>query len=454
MLDSLKHKFEIYGNRTAIISNAVYYTYNQLLKGIFTNYQSLKSDIPEGSITILKGGFDFDSICTLFALALNKNIIVPVTETSVAEVNQRIAVSGADFEIDVSGNGMTIRKTDLSVPSNQLIDSLKDNKHSGIILFSSGITGEPKAMVHNFDHFIESYLERKVKNLNFMALLLFDHIGGLNTLMTSIFSGAVITIPSSKEPETICAESEKYKVNILPASPTMLNLILISGAHLRYDLSSIKIITYGTEPMPEGLLLKLNSAFPRTRFMQTYGTSETGISKMSSKSSSSLKVKFDDPDTEYKIVDNELWIKSKTTIIGYLNSSMDRFTEDGWFKTGDLVEIDNEGYINITGRNNEVINVGGLKVLPQEVESVLMSIPEIDNCIVYGEENAITGNIVVADIQLKKSVETSQSLIDEREARLLIKNYCREKLERYKIPVKLKFVEVIEYNERYKKIRK
>jgi len=66
-----------------------------------------------------------------------------------------------------------------------------------------------------------------------------------------------------------------------------------------------------------------------------------------------------------------LWLKSKTQIMGYLNAPMDSFTEDGWFKTGDLVEVTDDGYIKIIGRSKEVINVGGEKVLPAEVESII-----------------------------------------------------------------------------------
>lgn len=105
------------------------------------------------------------------------------------------------------------------------------------------------------------------------------------------------------------------------------------------------MITYGTEPMPDSLLLKLKTFFPRVKFLQTFGTSETGISQTTSKSSDSTFLKIDDPNTEIKIVRGELWIRSKTQVMGYLNSSLERFTEDGWFKTGDLVEEASDGYI-------------------------------------------------------------------------------------------------------------
>ncbi len=447
MMQQITKKLSLYGDRTAIVDMDTGYTYADLVKNISLKFEEIKGAISQGETVILRSGYNFESISLLFALALNRNIIVPVTDIPDKEVDLRRDISAASREISITNGELTITHLRSATDKNNLIERLREAGHPGIILFSSGITGEPKGMVHDLQHLLDSYLTKKSKSLSFLALLLFDHIGGLNTLFTALFSGAKLVISPSRDPEMICRQCEKHKVNILPASPTLLNLILISSSYRHYDMSSVKIITYGTEPMPEGLLLKLNEALPGTRFMQTYGTSETGISKMSSKSSTSLRVRFDDPDTEYKIVNGELWIKSTTTIIGYLNSPMDRFTEDGWFKTGDLVDIDEEGYLYFTGRNNEIINVGGLKVLPQEVESVLMRIPVVDNCVVYAEKSPITGNIVAADIQLQKGTV-------ENEARQEIRTYCRENLDRFKIPVKIYFVEAVEFNDRFKKIRK
>lgn len=447
MHDLINNKLSRYSNQKAIIDNDKEYTYNDLLNNINVKLATIRPEIQPGEIVILKSDYTFHGISALFALAINRNIIVPVPEKVENEIPVRTKISGATKQIYINGEKVVVNKITIKETDNTLILKLRESGHPGIILFSSGITGQPKAMVHDLHQFLQPFFLKKSKSLNFMALLLFDHIGGINTLFTALFSGAVLTIPPSNDPDIICAQSERHRVNILPASPTMLNLILISGAFTQYDLKSIKIITYGTEPMPEGLLHKLNQAFPGVRFMQTYGTSETGISKMSSKSSTSLRVKFEDPDTEYKIVDGELWIRTSTTIMGYLNAEMDKFTEDRWFKTGDLVEQDEEGYLFITGRNNEIINVGGLKVLPQEVESVLMKIPFIENCIVYGEKSPITGNIVASDIQLSHNK-------NEIEARSEIKQFCRDNLERYKIPVKIKFVDNIRFNDRFKKIRK
>ena len=298
---------------------------------------------------------------------------------------------------------------------------------------------------YNLDNLIDTYKDKRGKRLVFLIFLMFDHIGGLNTLLNCLSMNVAMVFPENREPDHVAHLIEKYKVNILPASPTFLNLMLIGECPAHYDLTSLRMITYGTEPMPESLLVKLKYAFPRVKFLQTFGTSETGISTTSSYSSTSTFLKIDDPNTEYKIINGELWLRSKTQIMGYLNSSMERFTDDGWFKTGDMVE-EKDGYIKIIGRNSDIINVGGEKVLPSEVESVLFQMPHVNDCIVYGEKNPITGQMVVAKVLYNEDIKAS-------ELKKLVVEFCKDKLTRYKIPAKVVKMSDSEFTERYKKKR-
>ena len=275
----------------------------------------------------------------------------------------------------------------------------------------------------------------------------FDHIGGINTLLNTLAMGAKIIFPSNRNPDDIASLIEMHQIHILPASPTFLNMMLMAKVHERFNLRSLKMITYGTESMPESLLKKLKSSFPRTRLLQTFGTSETGISQTSSRSSGSLDIKINDPSLEYKIVEGELWLKSKVQVMGYLNASMESFTEDGWFKTGDLVEELEEGFIKIKGRAKEVINVGGEKVLPNEVESLLLSMDEIRDVMVFGAPNIITGQTVVCELVLG-------TILTTKEIKKRIRMFCKNKIEQYKIPTKVIIVEKVNFGSRFKKIRR
>jgi len=133
--------------------------------------------------------------------------------------------------------------------------------------------------------------------------------------------------------------------------------------------------------------------------------------------------------------------------MGYLNASMDSFTEDGWFKTGDVVENVGDGFIRIVGRTKEVINVGGEKVLPAEIESVILEVPDVKDVLVKAIPSIVTGQTVFAQVVIDVDV-------DSKLVKKAIKKYCRDNLDRYKQPTKIEIVNRTEYSGRFKKIRK
>ena len=440
MIDKFKDN-----DQTAIIYDGKKYSYNELYIKIKEIESFIKDKIKSGEVVAILADYSFVSIALFFALYENKNIIAPITSTSKKEIDGKVKESFSTKIINLEDENLVITNIK-SEASHKIINDLQNSKCAGLILFSSGSTGAPKAMIHNLDTLVDSYGDKKQKQINMLVFLMFDHIGGINTLLNILSMNATMIIPQNRNADDICKLIEEYKIAVLPSSPTFLNLILINRSYEKYDLSSLRMITYGTETMPEGLLNRLKAVFSKVKFLQTFGTSETGIAATSSKSSNSTFMKIDDENLEYKIVDNELWLRSKTQILGYLNRSMESFTNDGWFKTGDLVELDNEGFIKIIGRNKEIINVGGQKVLPSEVESVLLGMDEIEDCLVYGEQNAITGQSVSCDVVLKHG-------IDDSGFKILVRKFCKDKLDNFKIPTRVNVVQKTEFTERFKKSR-
>ena len=436
-------KFKSFNSKNAIVFEDRIYTYEEFVKQIKDYKNILDKHNISSKVVVILGDYSFYNLALFFALYENKNIIVPITSNIKKVQDDFIEESFCQTIIKTDEKNLLIQNLKTTY-SHNMIDNLREKNSSGLILFSSGSTGKPKAMIHNLDTLIDSFKDKKEKSMNMLVFLMFDHIGGLNTVFNALCMGACLIIPKIKDAKTICELIEKYKIMVLPSSPTFLNLILISEEYKNYDLSSLRMITYGTETMPQSLLLKLKEVFPKVKFLQTFGTSETGISTTSSKSSNSLFMKLEDINGEYKIVENELWLRSKTQVLGYLNASMDSFTSDGWFKTGDLVEVDGE-YIKIIGRAKEVINVGGQKVLPAEVESVILSMEEISDCMVYAEQNAITGQTVVCDVVLNKNIEN----IKKR-----VRVFCKDRLDAYKIPTKVNVVDKTNFSDRFKKIRR
>ena len=205
------------------------------------------------------------------------------------------------------------------------------------------------------------------------------------------------------------------------------------------------MVTYGTEVMLESTLLRFHELFPNIKLLQTYGLSEIGIMRSKSKSSDSLWVKIGGEDFKTRVVDGILEIKAQSAMLGYLNAPSP-FTDDGWFHTGDSVIIDGE-YMKILGRKSEIINVGGLKVYPAQVESVLQTMDGVEDIAVSGEENALTGQMVKARVKLSTNEKAS-------EFKRRMKMFCKGKLENFQIPQKVVLVDDTMYGERFKKMRR
>jgi acyl-CoA synthetase (AMP-forming)/AMP-acid ligase II len=247
-----------------------------------------------------------------------------------------------------------------------------------------------------------------------------------------------------RDPDAVLAAIERHRVELLPTSPTFLNLVLLSEAYERHDLSTLKTVTYGTEPMPETTLKRFHELFPKITLLQTYGLSEVGILRSKSKSSDSLWVKVGGEGFETRVVEGILQIKARSAMLGYLNAASP-FTEDGWFNTNDAVEVDGE-YIRILGRQSEMINVGGEKVYPAEVESVIQSMDNVAAVTVHGERNPITGQIVCARV-------TPLHAEDPKALAARVKAFCRQRLQLFKVPVKVSIIEDRQYSDRFKKTR-
>ena len=359
-----------------------------------------------------------------------------------AEHPAKLAQVNAQWIVTTDGYAWNLLPRIDEASAHPLFQQLHASGAAGLVLFSSGTSGQPKAMVQNLNTLLATYAERHPNGLPVLALLGFDHIGGLNTLFGALAAGAPVVVPASRAPVDVAAAIAVYHVAVLPASPTFLNLLLAAG--VEGDLASLRVITYGTEPMPESLLHRLKAAFPRVRFIQTFGTSETGITRTSSPEAGSTFLRFDDPNLEWKVIDDELWLRSRTQIAGYLNASNERFTADGWFRTGDKVEQGPEGTIRILGRMGEMINVGGEKLMPAEVESVVLGVPGVADCRVHGEAHPLTGQTVAVDVV---SFTTDQEAL-----RSAIRIACRERLARHKIPTRVTFVPSVS-GERMKKTR-
>ena len=430
--------------KSALLWNNKFYTYKYINDSIeYWSKQIELEGIVEKSIVGLSGDFSPNTIAILFSLIKLDCIVVPFNYGQRDKNKTKYKIANIEFLIEVDQKDHVTFKKLTNSKNHELYDSLINLDTAGLVMFTSGTSGVPKAAVHDLAKLLEKFRYRR-KALRTINFLLFDHWGGLNTMFHVLSNGGAVIIAKDRKPESICKLIEKYKIELLPTSPTFLNLMLLSGSYKSYDLNSLKIISYGTEPMPEYTLKALNKLFPQVKILQTYGLIELGVLRSKSEKNDSLWVKIGGEGYKTRIIDGILQIKAESAMLGYLNAPSP-FTEDGWFITGDEV-LQKGDYIKILGRRSEIINVGGEKVYPAEVESVIQELDFVSDVEIYAEKNPILGNIVCAKVKID-----NQSDIDDIEVK--IKSYCRSKLESFKIPIKLKLVDQDIHSFRFKKIR-
>jgi acyl-CoA synthetase (AMP-forming)/AMP-acid ligase II len=402
-----------------------------------------RREIRPGSTLAVCGDYSPRLCALLIAALLNRNIVVPLAAATARRWNNMMDVAEVEFMIEFDEHdNRQITGRDCKV-AHPLLLRLVEHGAAGLILFSSGSTGQSKASALDFDRLLEKFRSSRPAHRTLVFLLL-DHIGGVNTLSHVLCHGGTLVPVRERTPEAVCVAIEKHHIQLLPTTPTFLRMLLISDAIKHHDLSSLEIVTYGTEPMPTSTLAAIREALPRVRFKQTYGLSELGIMPTQSRSSDSLWLKLGTAGFEHRIVDGVLWLRSGSAMLGYLNAPSP-FDEEGWFNTQDIVEVEGE-YVRIVGRKSELINVGGEKVHPTEIENVLLQLDNVRDATVFAKPSAVTGQVVGARI-------TPVRPEDPEALKQRVRAFCRAHLERFKVPAAIEIMHADHHGDRFKKVR-
>jgi len=400
--------------------------------------------IGPGTVCGVLGDYSPQISALFFALMQAKAIIVPFTRQIEHEMPMFMEIAGVQrlFRFDFQDT-WSIESFE-KVPQNGLVKTFLGRQTAGLIVFTSGSTGKPKGILHDCERVMRKFVAER-SGWRTILFLMMDHFGGFNTFLSAFaYGGTGICVPD-RTPEAVCRTIEQSRATLLPTTPTFLNLLLASGSYRGFDLSSIQMITYGTEVMSETTLQKVKMVFPRAQLKQTYGLSELGVLRSKSESDGSVWVKIGGDGFEIKIVDNMLWVRSEANMVGYLNAP-NPFDVDGWMPTGDQVEVKGE-YMRILGRKSDMINVGGQKVFPIEVETVLLQDENIREAIVYGVKHSLMGQVVHARVSLYQPEEPE--VLTER-----LRKLCLTQFAKYKVP--MRFVIVDEQSQRgvrFKKLR-
>jgi len=442
VIEWLLERIDAGGDRPAVGTSSIVCTYFGLSAAIAARRAALaQAGIGPGTVVSLEGDYGPASIAAFLALTAAGAVIVPISSDSAAQRDALLETAQVEARLHASSG--VIAWTGRTA-SHLLYDKLRSAKHPGLVLFTSGSTGKHKGAVHDLIALLEKFKAGR-SCYRTIVFLQIDHIGGINTLLYTLANGGMSVVPKDRSAEEVCRAIACHKVELLPTSPTFLNLLLLSEAVKRHDLSSLRLITYGTEPMPESTLERLSQALPGVDLLQTYGSTELGILRSKSRSRDSLWVRVGGEGYETKIVEGRLRVRARAAMLGYLNAPSP-FDEDGFMDTGDLAESDGE-WIRILGRQSEVINVGGSKVHPAEVESVLLSLDNVLDASVRGEPHPIVGHIVCATVVLSNDEPAA-------EFRARARRYCSERLASYKVPARITITDTPIHSSRFKRMRR
>lgn len=307
----------------------------------------------------------------------------------------------------------------------ELIDAIANSK-TEFTIFTSGTTGQPKKVVHTIGTLTRNVRCSEQHESDVWGFAYNPtHMAGLQVFFQAIENGNTLINVFSLQRDEALSKIEKHQVTHISATPTFYRMLL----PFEKEYGSVKRITFGGEKSDVRLYDNISKIFPKAKITNVYASTEAG--SLFASCGDNFKIPQSIID-KIKIEDNELLLHH--SILGDSES----FTFDNdYYHTGDIIEwIDEaQGIFRFLSRKNELINVGGYKVNPGEVEDAILTIPGVKETLVYGKKNSILGNILCADI-----VKEPESELDG----LAVKMKLAEALQDFKIPRRIKFVEEME----------
>lgn len=388
-----------------LIDNDKSYSYDDLLQSLnmSSEYCPLykTSDIYSYFVNLIK------------ALAANKPLVLLDSDLNPAEID------GVDEHL-VNVKEEIAKKSYKSM--GEIVEDIQ-NSTSEITIFTSGTTGQPKKVLHTVATLTRSVRtgERYVGQIWAYAYNP-THMAGLQVFFQAFENLNTLVNVFNKQRSEVYELINKHNITHISATPTFYRLLL----PFEKEYKNVVRVTLGGEKSDTHLYENIKKIFPEAKINNVYASTEAGSLFAAKGDCFQIPEKIRD---KFEVVDDELLIHKS------LLGKSDSFKFEGdYYHSGDLIEwVDKEsGLFRFKSRKNELINVGGYKVNPGEVENILLSIDGVKQVLVYGKANSILGNVLCADIQLEDGV----ALTDVE-----IKKALRSQLQDFKIPRRIKFVE-------------
>jgi long-chain acyl-CoA synthetase len=322
------------------------------------------------------------------------------------------------------------------------------------LMYTSGTTGRPKGVMathlnvwHNARQFGKVHF--KPEDTIMVATPIFHCWGLVNGTFGMLSRGGTVITVERFYPDKALDDIERFKPTVFQGVPPMYNFLLKQPNLDQRDISSVVFCLSAATKMPENLIRQVEDRL-RWRYAEAWGLTEVSCVGTTSPYT---ETRFGScgkglDDAQIKVVDSEgspvpngqqgeLCVRGTCVTKGYLNkpeATREVFDTDGWFHSGDIAYMDDDGYAYIVDRKKDMINVGGEKVFPSEVEDMMLAHPKIKDLVIVGIPDEVRGEAPKAFIQLK---EGELATAEE------IRNFCKDRMAPYKVPVAVEFIDEI-----------
>jgi acyl-CoA synthetase (AMP-forming)/AMP-acid ligase II/ABC-type nitrate/sulfonate/bicarbonate transport system permease component len=340
-----------------------------------------------------------------------------------------------------------VEKGDAQKPNIPLAD-----EDEALYLYTSGTTGKPKGVILTYDH--HTYFPESMKALQPLtdqdiqgSVLPMSHISGPIVLNLLVDMGHTLVIIDEIRPKKILEEIQRNKINYFHAVPPIFQMLLNLPSRERYDLSSLRFVAMMGTVVAEELMEEWAEEYPHAIPLQGYGATETSplltLTRYDDAPRKMASAGLVCPRAEVRIEDKEgkelptgevgeVIARGPQIMKGYFKNpkATEQKIKDGWYYTGDLGRFDEDGYVYILGRADDMIITGGMNVYPSELENILIAHEKVAEAAVVGIGDAERGQALKAVVVPKVGEEVSK--------RELMK-FCRERLAGFKLPKVIEF---------------
>ena len=395
------------------------------------SYQTLLADLNSAKFfpRYLKTDSIYDCFLQILVATLSEEEIVLLdsdfTDSEIASLTN--LQNGEYREMKIARAYADLKSVD------ELIERLDNIKNAQITFFTSGTTGRPKKVSHRLQS-ITRFVKRESRHTSDIWGFAYNptHIAGVQVFFQALLNKNKIVRLFGLSIDEIFDTIEKEKITHISATPTFYRMLILRSVSFDF----VKRITSGGEKFDKKTSSLLAKIFPNAKITNVYASTEVGTLFASQ---DDIFVVKDEVKNLIKIVDNELLLHESL-----LGQTADLSLTGQWYKTGDLVEVvaENPLSIKFVSRQGEMINVGGYKVNPSEVEDAILSLESVSQVRVFGKKNSVLGNVICAEVVAKS--------LDEKS----IRDYLKTRLQEFKIPRIIKFVEDIKLTRTLKTSRK